>query len=340
MGIFNSRRPPAPPALPPQPTPPEVLDIIDELNGTETITAVGPDGRKRRITRRLPLTPEEQAIANQSQNLMRQAISNIETLYQYNPNAVVDYQPFINTFAEINQERVNDLAQIGNFADIANQVQRFRDINRNLVNREFDRQQRYNENILAKRGLSNSSLAAETRANLSAERALAEGQLDINANIYGENLANAQLTRERNLYDTREAGRQGRLQQASTGYNLAQQHATDLENRRQQAINENMNFLNIGQNNLNNQFQRSALGLQAEGLAQRTALGQASNQNQRYANDINRLMSQHQLNMQAFNNQPVSFGQRLADLGVGFVGQGIGNFLGNVGSSFGRRANV
>ena len=126
---FKSKKPPEVPQLPPQPTPVELMDIIDEVSGVQTITTTGADGKKRRITQRLPLTPQEQAILSQAENLMAKAVNNIETLYQYDPSSVANYQPFIQAFSDINEERATDLAQIGNFADIGQKVEAFRNIN-------------------------------------------------------------------------------------------------------------------------------------------------------------------------------------------------------------------
>ena len=91
-------------------------------------------------------------------------------------------------------------------------------------------------------------MAAEQHAAMTNERVLAEQQADINANLYGEDLMQRQLARESQVYGLREAGRQGRLQQAELGYNLERQKLEDAERLRQQVIAENMNFLNVGQN--------------------------------------------------------------------------------------------
>src|SRR5690349_3290619 len=143
--MSSKSKSPTAPSLPPQPPAPELMDIIDEISGVQTITVTGPDGKKRRVTQRLPLTPQEKQILSQAEGLISQAVTNIQTLYSYDPSTVVNYQPFIQTFSNINTERMNDLAQIGNFKDIAEKVEQFRRINRDIAMTRFDENQRMTE---------------------------------------------------------------------------------------------------------------------------------------------------------------------------------------------------
>ena len=93
--LFRGRRPPEAPQMPAQQAAPELMDIVDELSGVQTITVTGPDGKKRRVTQRLPLTPQEEQTLNQAKNLMNTAVNNIQRLYKYDPASVANYQPFI-----------------------------------------------------------------------------------------------------------------------------------------------------------------------------------------------------------------------------------------------------
>ena len=330
---FKRSKPPEVPQLPPQPTPVELMDIIDEVSGVQTITTTGPDGKKRRITQRLPLTPQEQAILSQAENLMAKAVNNIESLYQYDPNSVANYQPFIQAFSDINEERATDLAQIGNFIDIGQKVEAFRNINRELTNREFDRQQRIGEESLAKRGLQRSTMATEQRAAMANERALAEQQADINANLYGEDLMQRQLARESQVYGLRETGRQGRLQQAELGYNLERQKLEDAERLRQQAIAENMNWLNVGQGIKAAEQDKAKLALMGNQVANQMYQAQASNQNQRFQNEMSRIQNQYGMDLARFNATPAKFGEKLTDLGLGIAGMYAGSKIPGFGAT-------
>ena len=329
--LFRGRTPPQAPQLPAQQAAPELMDIVDELSGVQTITVTGPDGKKRRVTQRLPLTPQEEQTLNQAKTLMNTAVNNIQRLYQYDPTSVVNYQPFIQAFSNINQERLGDLAQIGDFKDIAEKVQQFKTINQTLTMDAFDNQQRMTEENLARRGLQRSTEATENRAAMAKQRALLEQEVNVASENYGEDLQNRRLDREARTYAIREQGRNARLQEEEAKYNLEQQRVSDLENLRQNAINENVNMLNVGQGITGQDTQRAQLGLEGNRSAIAMFGQQASNQNQRYANDIARRQGQHAMNMQQFKSTPARFGQQLRDLGLAAAGSYLGGGFGGFG---------
>lgn len=312
------------PTLPPQPAPQEMMDIIDEISGTQTVTVTGADGRKRRVTQRLPRTPQEQKMFEEAETLMSQAVSNIQALYQYDPASVADYQPFIQTFAEVNNERMADLARIGNFGDIANKVTQFKDMQRSLVAREFDKRERMAENNLAARGLGNSTQAAEEKAFMARDRALTEAEVDVNANMYGEDLAARQLNREMGAYQAQDVGRQSRLDKAGAEFEMARQKTADEEMRRQNAINENLTHIELGNNQRDIEFRRAQLGQGGEALAQNATNSANANANARYTSNVNTLTNQYAMNLKAFNSRRPTFGQRLTDVGLAAVGKAAG----------------
>lgn len=329
------RKAPAPPQLPRQPTPPELMDFIDEISGVETVT-ITRDGKKRRVTRRLPLTPQEEEIMGKAGELLQQSVNNIEALYKYNPDAVANYQPFIQAFLDVNNERSADLAQIGNFQDLEQNVKSFADINRRLVNKSYDRSEHMSEEMLAKRGLANSTMAAEQRAANAGERALAVQQSDAMAAMQGEDLASRQLMRENALYEARDKGRQGRLQQAEAGFTLESQRLNQLEQLRQTAIEENMNRAAFAQSLQGNE-QKSQLGMQSNQLAIGQQNAAAKDQMNRYNSNINTITQQHRLNTEAFQNNPATFGQTFGNMGMAYLGSKIPGALDSAGSYLGKR---
>ncbi len=325
--LFKGRTPPQAPQLPAQQAAPELMDVIDELSGVQTITVTGVDGKKRRVTQRLPLTPQEQQTLDQAKNLMNTAVNNIQRLYQYDPTTVVNYQPFIQAFSSINNERMRDLAQIGDFKDIAEKVEQFREISRDLTMKEFDERERMAEEGLARRGLSKSTQATELRAAMARERSLLAKQTDVDARKYGKDLQNSQLDTESRVYRLREEGRNSRLQEAETSYNLEQQRASDLENLRQNAINENANMLNVGQGITGQDTQRAQLALEGNKGAISMFGAQAHNQNQRHANEVNRIQGQHTMAMNQFRETPARFGQQIRDIALAQAGSAAGGYL-------------
>lgn len=343
--MSSKSKSPTAPSLPPQPPAPELMDIIDEISGVQTITVTGPDGKKRRHTQRLPLTPQEKQILSQAEGLISQAVTNIQTLYSYDPSTVVNYQPFIQTFSNINAERMNDLAQIGNFKDIAEKVEQFRRINRDIAMTRFDENQRMAEESLSRRGLSRSTEANELRAAMAKERGLLEQELDVNAQNYGEDLTGRQLDREARVFNFRESGRQARLQEAEAGYELERQKADDLMAARQRYIEENKGVMDVA-NSLKGDTQKANVGLAQSQNAISLFNAQANNQNQRYSSELSRIKSQYKMDMDAASRAKPSFGSRLRDIGMAaagaYTGGAISGAMGGItpqaaGYSFGSR---
>ena len=322
--LFRGRKPPEAPQLPAQQAAPELMDVIDELSGVQTITVTGADGKKRRVTQRLPLTPQEEQTLTQAKNLMNQAVNNIQRLYQYDPTTVENYQPFIQAFANINQERMQDLAQIGDFKDIAEKVEQFKTMNHDLAMESFDESQRMTEENLARRGLQRSTEATENRIAMSKARARLEQEINVGSENYGQDLQNRRLETQGRAYALREQGRNSRLEEASAGYELERQKADDLENLRQGAINENINMLNVGQGIVGQDTQKAQLGIEGNRSAISMFGAQANNQNQRYANEINRVQGQHKMNSDRFSSTPASFGRKIGDLGFATAGRYMG----------------
>lgn len=331
--LFRGRKPPESPQLPAQQAAPELMDVIDELSGVQTITVTGANGKKRRVTQRLPLTPQEEQTLTQAKNLMNQAVTNIERLYKYDPTSVVDYQPFIQEFSSINEERMGDLAKIGDFKDIAERVEQFRSINRDLTMKEFDERERMSEESLSRRGLRNSTQATEQRAAMARERALLAQQVDVTSQNFGEDLKNRQLEREARTYGLREEGRSARLQEAEAKYSLEEKRVAELENLRKSAIDENVNMLGVGQGITGQDTQRAQLGLEGNRSAIAMFSAQAHNQNQRHANEVGRIQNQHAMNMNTFRATPAKFGQQLKDVGLAAAGQAAGGYMSG-GASF------
>lgn len=328
MGMKGRRRPPEATPLPVQPPAPELMDIIDEISGVQTITVTDKNGKKRRVTSKVPLTDQEQHILTQAENLIAQSLDNIQRLYRFDPASVVNYQPFIQAFSSINEERMRDLSEIGNFKGIAEQVEQFKNMSKDLAIREFDIKTREAESTLARRGLSNSSEATQLRSTMAKDRALLEQQLDFNANNYSQDLKNRQLDTESRLFNFQETGRQARLAEAETGFELERQKLADIEAARTNLINENMANMEIGQGVKSGDLQKSNLGLAQNQNALGTFSAQDYSSNQRHANDMNRVALENNAALNRFNSTPATFGQRLTDLGFATAGSYLGANIG------------
>lgn len=360
MGLFKQRQPPEPPKLmipnvnvpqlnapnvkvpelgvytPPKmnipnlekpPSVQDLEDVIDEISGTEAITVKGADGKKRRVVRRLPRTKEEEALFQKGQGMMKTALQNITNLYQYDPASAIDFQPIIDTFANINSERMNNLSQIADFGNIKNDIDDFKAMQSSLLKEQFlTENNRLNER-LAHNGLEDSTVGREERNLLSRNQNLTSQQADLNAMNFGEGLADSRLNRNANLYNMNEMGRQSRLQAAQLDYELAQKRQADLEQMRQSAIGENQSQFQLAGNLVGSDLDRSMrTRANADAMNQMQLVNQAQMGN--YNADVNRLVQQHQMQLDPYMmnlnamNQQNQVKRDMYDMGMNSFNQG------------------
>lgn len=305
---FGNDDPPPVQHISAPPPPEEIMDFIDEVSGTQTVTVIGANGKKQRVTQQLPRTPEEEALFKSGQQLTASALQNLQTLYQYDPQSMIDFAPLINTFANISNERMQALGQVANIGNIAQDVDNFKQMQSTLIDEEYRIKNRSNEEALAHRGRGAGTYAAESRAAMARNEVMARQQGDINASVYGEDLAAKRLNRNKEAFKLQEIGRQGQLQSAEGQYGLMKQHEADMERRRQGAIEENKGLLNIGGAITGNDLSRKMGGQTAQLAAQDFQLRSADSMN-RYNADVNRQKANYEMSMQAYKNKPPTFGE-------------------------------
>lgn len=296
----------------------EIMDVIDEITGTQSITVIGPDGKKRRKIERLPRTPEEQERFAFGEELIKKSINNINDLYQYNPENVINFEPLLRTFADLNDERVNALGQVANIGNIREDIQAFRDMQTALDDDMFMRQNRAMEENLGRQGLSNSYAGQEARAFAARNENLYRKQSEFNANQYGEDLASKRLGRNAQAFALDETGRAGRLASAQAEFQLRKDQQAEIENKRQTAIGENMNLLKVG-SGITGQDLSKALATQAPQIANDTFSRQNADSLQRYTAGVNAQNAAYDRQRHAYDNRPPSF-MDLALQGGGAIG--------------------
>lgn len=315
---FGNDDPPAAPQYVAPPPPEEIMDVIDEITGVQSITVIGPDGKKRRKIERLPRTPEEQQMFAMGEELMKKSINNLKDLYQYNPDSVIDFEPLLRTFSSLNDERVNALGQIANIGNIREDIQAFREMQTALDDDIFMRQNRAMEENLGRKGLSDSYAGQEARAFAERNQNLTRKQSEFNANLYGEDLAAKRLDRNAKAFALDETGRAGRLQAAQAEYGLRKDQQADIERKRQTAIGENMNLLKVG-SGITGQDLTKAMASQAPQIANDTFSRQNADSLQRYTAGVNAQNAAYDRQRFAYDNRPPSF-LDLALQGGGAIG--------------------
>ena len=338
----SRRSAPRPPELPPPPKPQEIMDVIDEISGTQAVTVTGPDGKKRRVIQRLPRTPEEEQLFRQGEALMASALQNLKTLYNHDPAQVVDFAPVIETFANINRERAQDLAEITNLGNIQADVDDFKAIQKNLLNEELRQSRLAQEEGLIDRGHYNSTAGDSLRAQLAREEALARQQVDLNSRMYGEQLADQRLNRNINTFGLREQGRQGQLTQAQSAYNLAQQQKEDLEQKHQAEIQNQGALFQMGAG-LRGEDASRAMATRAPELGLNQWAQTNQDQMNRYNADINRMNAGYQQQLSHHQAQAPSFLETVGGLASGIGGAMLtapsNSLLGRWGTTSGATTN-
>lgn len=335
-GIFggDDSPPPAPAYVPPPPRE-EIMDVIDRVAGVQSIVVNGPNGKKQRIVERLPRTQEEESLYKKAEEIVRTSIQNIQELYRYNPQQLANFQPFIDVFANLNEERQRDLAQIADFGNISDQVLDFKRMNQALLDEEIARRDRSIEESLAHKGLSDSTAATEYRTSMARNADLARMQNNVNSDIYGQQLAAQRLETNARAFGLREQGRQGRGQAAELGYNLERQRIEDLENKRKQAIIENQNLLGIGAG-VKGEDVNKAIMSRAPDIANQTFSMMNADSLNRYNSSVSAQNAAYQNQLMEYKMQPSSFGDKLLQLGGTLGGSMLtapsGSLAGKIGS--------
>lgn len=336
MCFGNDDPPPAPQISAPPPAP-EIMDIIDEITGTQSVIVTGADGKKKRVNSRLPRTPEEDAKFKAAEQLISSSMQNMIQLYKYDPASMIDFSPLVETFANINRERMQALGQVANIGNIEQDVADFKRMQSSLIDEEYTIKNRSNEETLAHRGRGSGTYAAESRAAMARNEVMARQQGDIQANIYGEELAAKRLARNKEAFNLQEMGRQGQLQSAEGQYALSKEHEADMERRRMRAIEENRGLMGVGSAITGTDLNK-ALSNDNANLSLNTFNAQANDSMNRYNADVNRQKANYGMAMEEYRNKPPSFGEMA--LGVaGNVGGAMlsahpGSMAGRIGRKF------
>ncbi len=245
-----------------------------------------------------------------------------------------DYQPLINAFAGLDDERVRDLSSVANLGNIQQEIDSFKQIQNNLVNEEIRRINLDQENKLAQRGHFSSSAGNDLRAQLAREEVLARQQVDLNTRAYGEDLADQRFNRQLQGYGLREADRQQRLNQAVMAHDLERQRVEENNAQTQTLVNNNLSQLQTGLN-LQGRDQNIAMSSQAPNLAIDQFNAQQNAMNQNYNNALNRANLTYNQQLSQHQMRGPTAQQSAANLGAGLLGMYLGGWAGAAGQAMG-----
>lgn len=167
MGSIFAPKTPTPPPPPPPST------IRDEIGGTEQIPVKNADGSTTYITRRIPLTAEQEAEKAEYERIMSESLSEIEKLTSS------DYTPDEGT-----QNVLNAWEQERN----------------KLIDKNYGDRESFESKNLARRGLSDSSAAESINRQRRLDQQEAEKQLENESTLLGRDIRNQQIQLQQGLY--------------------------------------------------------------------------------------------------------------------------------------------
>ena len=200
MGSIFSPRTPTPPAPPPPAT------YRDEIGGTEQVPVRNSDGTTTYVTRRLPLTPEQESERKAYRQMMQDALSEIETLSSSDYALDEGSKSILDAWESERQS---------------------------LLNEGFEERESFEERSLARRGLGSSSAADAVRRERLSDRKEARRQLSNERTLLKEDVREKNLSYQQNLYNLA-AGQENMdevraLQSASQGVSAV--NAVNASNR-------------------------------------------------------------------------------------------------------------
>lgn len=333
---FGGNESSSPPQLPPPPPIEEMLDIIDEVNGVQSIVATDAvTGKKKRVIQKLPRSPEDQALFDEAGRLMTRAIEESKRLYDYDPNQILDYAPFVIEVNRLNTERQADLAALAQIPDFTEEMTRFKAMQQTILDEAYTRQKTSQQEELNRMGYGHSSTASAYQAVLDSEKAKADQRLGVESEQYGRDLRRQDWGDRANLYELRERGRQGQLSALEAKYSLQQGYQRERESMRERALAHNRDLLSIG-----SAIRGADTAQRASSMAPQLQFADWGARNsiniQRHQAEINRLMGQYQMDQVDQNNQNPGFGETMLRLGgqtaASYFTAGMGGL-----SAFGRR---
>lgn len=327
MCFGKNRSGPQQQAIPNPPPEKEIMDFISYITGTQTVTVTGADGKRKRVTTRLPRTPEEQRILQPAEDMLVTALTQLPKLATYNPKSIIPFAPVVDAFANLNAETLKDLGQFANIGDIEKYTADIRNMHRAIVDEQFATRNQRNEERLAHSGRGSGTYAAESRAAMAREHALARQIGDTRATQAAEDLAARRLGTNEQAFGLREQGRRGTLEAVQADYALNKADEEDQNNRRLQAMEEQKGLFDLGSNVIRYD-ESKALGDRTQDQALGTYIAENNVQNANYAQQVGAIQANNAMRMEEYRNRPPSFGEIAANV----AGQGISTGLNYLGS--------
>jgi hypothetical protein len=224
---------------PPPPKMEDMMDVIDNVNGVQSITRKGVGGKSQRVIERLPRTREEEMLYNEYGRLMAESMRNIQNLSAIDPNAALNFAPYVNAVRGLNEERAADIARLVQMPDFQQFTQQFRDMEQTAIREQYRDLRNSKQSQLAGMGYGMDSTAwANVDAAINAEEAKAMRGLDVRAQQVGQEFAKGELQNRILGYNLGEEARGGRRQAALDVLGAEREQLAERELNREKRMQE------------------------------------------------------------------------------------------------------
>ncbi len=161
------------PKIPAPPPPPPPTLVRDEINNVEQVPVNNPDGTITYVTRKIPLSAEAQAEKDELKSIMSESLAEIQKL------SSDDY---------INDESTKNILN-------AWETERIK-----ILDESFENRARQEEDILAQRGLADSTASQNIRRRRRLDRQESTAQLKRERNLLSSDIRSPRIGLQQNLY--------------------------------------------------------------------------------------------------------------------------------------------
>jgi len=194
----------------PAPTPPAPPNTIrDEIGGVEQVPVTNADGSITYVTRRLPLTAEQQAERDQLDAIMSESLGEIRKLSSADYAADEDTQRILSQWEQTQTK---------------------------LLGKQVAARTQSEEETLARRGLSDSTAANDVRRQRLLDQQDAEQNVSLMKDEMASQVRNEKLALQQNLYNLAAAATDSTAARAAQAAANAQSGALALNAQRQASI--------------------------------------------------------------------------------------------------------
>lgn len=194
----------------PAPTPPAPPSTVrDEIGGVEQVPVTNADGSITYITRKLPLTAEQQAQKDQLDGIMKESLAEIQKL------SAADYAPDEATQKVLGQWETTQ---------------------KDLLATQVASRSQSEEELLAKRGIGDSTAAQAVRRQLALDTQKSEQNISLQADEMASQVKAQQLSLQQNLYNLAASQTDVAAARTAQAATRAQSSAVAMNAQRQASI--------------------------------------------------------------------------------------------------------